>query len=145
MAKKILLPIDLNTTDLNAAILREALRLLEDGGELLLVTVLPDYGLPMVSDQFERSRTERTQQAVRKALAEWIADNVPRGVNTQTHVLVGTVYDQIIRAATRLGADLIVIGAHRPELSDYLLGSNAARVVRHARQSVYVVRAAPAA
>ncbi|MEP3300223.1 MAG: universal stress protein, partial [Pseudoruegeria sp.] len=37
-------------------------------------------------------------------------------------------------------ADLIVIGAHRPDFKDYLLGPNAARVVRHSECSVYVVR-----
>ena len=37
-------------------------------------------------------------------------------------------------------ADLIVMGSHRPELRDYLLGPNAARVVRHAPCSVVVVR-----
>ena len=39
------------------------------------------------------------------------------------------------------GATLIVIGAHRPDLKDYLLGPHAARVVRHAECSVLVVRA----
>jgi nucleotide-binding universal stress UspA family protein len=56
------------------------------------------------------------------------------------HVLHGRVYDQIIEAANRVGADVIVMGSHRPELKDYLLGPNAARVVRHATQSVFVVR-----
>jgi hypothetical protein len=49
-------------------------------------------------------------------------------------VLHGRVYDQIIAAADKLGvSDAIVMGSHRPELSDYLLGPNAARVVRHAQ------------
>ncbi len=30
--------------------------------------------------------------------------------------------------------------AHRPEMDDYLLGSHAARVVRHAPCSVFIVR-----
>jgi hypothetical protein len=30
--------------------------------------------------------------------------------------------------------------AHSPDLKDYLLGPNAARVVRHANQSVMVIR-----
>jgi nucleotide-binding universal stress UspA family protein len=37
-------------------------------------------------------------------------------------------------------ADLIVVGSHRPAMKDYLLGTNAARVVRHAHCSVLVVR-----
>jgi universal stress protein F len=36
--------------------------------------------------------------------------------------------------------DCIVIASHRPGLQDYLLGSTAGRVVRHARCSVHVVR-----
>ena len=36
--------------------------------------------------------------------------------------------------------DLIIMASHRPELQDYLLGPNAARVVRHANCSVLVVR-----
>ena len=43
--------------------------------------------------------------------------------------------------AKEIGADLIVMGSHRPELADYLLGANAAKVVRHADCSVMVVRA----
>ena len=39
------------------------------------------------------------------------------------------------------GADLIIIGSHRPAMSTYLLGSNATTVVRHAGCSVLVVRA----
>jgi nucleotide-binding universal stress UspA family protein len=35
---------------------------------------------------------------------------------------------------------MIVMASHRPEMSDYLLGANAARVVRHAKISVLVVR-----
>lgn len=142
MARKILLPIDLDTTGtgINRAALQQALRLLDDDGQLVLVTVLPDYGLPMVSDRFEPEHSGRARDAARAALAQWIAANVPKAVDSQAHVLTGTIYDEIIRAADRLGADLIIIGAHRPGFTDYLLGSNAARVVRHARQSVYVVR-----
>lgn len=36
--------------------------------------------------------------------------------------------------------DLVIIASHRPGLSDYLLGSTAARVVRHAQCSVHVIR-----
>ncbi len=34
----------------------------------------------------------------------------------------------------------IVMASHRPGLQDYLLGSTAARVLRHANCSVYIVR-----
>ncbi len=46
----------------------------------------------------------------------------------------------IIDQATEMGADCIVLGSHKPGLIDYLLGSTAARVVRHAPCAVHVLR-----
>lgn len=66
--------------------------------------------------------------------------NVPDDIEVHPHVMHGRVYDQIITAANKLGVDAIVMASHTPELSDYLLGPNSARVVRHAKQSVFVVR-----
>jgi len=57
-------------------------------------------------------------------------------------VLSGTVYDSVLETADKLGADVIIIGAHQPKLRDYLLGANAAKVVRHSKQSVLMVRSA---
>jgi nucleotide-binding universal stress UspA family protein len=51
-----------------------------------------------------------------------------------------SIYAEILRVAEEAGADLIVVGSHRPAMKDYLLGTNAARVVRHARCSVLVAR-----
>ena len=47
---------------------------------------------------------------------------------------------KFIQSAGDLNCDLIVLASHRPETKDYLLGPNAARVARHAKQSVFVVR-----
>ena len=52
----------------------------------------------------------------------------------------GTIYQEIVEAAEKLPADLIVMASHRPTLKDYLLGPNAARVARHAKSSVHIVR-----
>ncbi|SHH29672.1 universal stress protein [Marivita hallyeonensis] len=46
----------------------------------------------------------------------------------------------IIDYATDNAFDCIVIGSHKPGLSDFFLGSTAARVVRHAPCAVHVVR-----
>jgi nucleotide-binding universal stress UspA family protein len=46
----------------------------------------------------------------------------------------------VLATARKLDCDLIVMTSHRPELKDYLLGPNAARVMRHAKQSVFIVR-----
>ena len=51
-----------------------------------------------------------------------------------------SIYAEILEAAEEAEADLIVVGSHRPAMKDYLLGTNASRVMRHARCSVLVAR-----
>jgi nucleotide-binding universal stress UspA family protein len=55
-------------------------------------------------------------------------------------LIKGHTYRTIIDYAETKGIDCIVIGSHKPGLSDYLLGSTAARVVRHAPCAVHVHR-----
>lgn len=42
--------------------------------------------------------------------------------------------------AKEIGADCILVGAHKPGLRDFFLGSTAARIVRHAHCAVHVLR-----
>jgi hypothetical protein len=51
----------------------------------------------------------------------------------------------VLEVARRVQADLIVLASHVPELKDYLLSANAARVARRAACSVLVVRRPDAA
>ena len=51
-----------------------------------------------------------------------------------------SIYAEILGVAEEAGADLIVVGSHRPAMRDYLLGTNASRVVRLASCSVLVAR-----
>jgi nucleotide-binding universal stress UspA family protein len=140
MPKTILLPIDLSDEASWRKSLAEALTLLHDGGVLHVATVLPDFGLVQVSGFFSKDFEREALHQMGVALTEWVNAHVPREVEVHPHVLHGKIYDEILRAADKLGADVIVMGSHRPEFKDYLLGPNAARVMRHARQSVYIVR-----
>ena len=141
MARTILLPVDLNDTRSWRLALAEAVAMLRaHGGVLHVVSVLPDFGMTMVGSYFKRDYEREALRATGKALTDWVTAHVPEDIEVKPHVLHGSIYDEILRAADKLAVDVIVIGSHRPELKDYLLGPNAARVVRHARQSVYVVR-----
>jgi nucleotide-binding universal stress UspA family protein len=51
-----------------------------------------------------------------------------------------SIYDEILVHAKEAEVDLIVVGSHRPAMKDYLLGTNAGRIVRHATCSVLVAR-----
>ena len=52
----------------------------------------------------------------------------------------GTICRGVVEVAERVQADLIGLASHVPELKDYLLSANAARVARRAACSVLVVR-----
>ncbi len=65
--------------------------------------------------------------------------NYPRA-HISVNVRIGSVYDEALVEAENWGADLIVICSRRPRVSTYLMGSNAANIVRHAKCSVHVVR-----
>ena len=62
--------------------------------------------------------------------------------NVTAVVVKGHSGRTIIDVAAEKSADCIVIGSHKPGLIDYLLGSTAARVVRHAPCAVHVLRSA---
>ena len=65
----------------------------------------------------------------------------PSGLNPIIIVTHGvSIYAEILRVAEEAAADLVVVGSHGPAMKDYLLGTNSARVVRHAHCSVLVAR-----
>lgn len=141
MFKTILLPVDLSAEASWKKALPATLRLGEPENPVLhIVTVLPDFGMSVVSGYFDKDFEENALHEVGEKLADWVRTHVPEHIEAHPHVMHGRVYDQIITAADRLNVDAIVMASHTPELSDYLLGPNAARVVRHAKQSVFVVR-----
>ena len=73
-------------------------------------------------------------------LNEVVAERVPEGMEVATIVRHGVVYEQVLAVADEIGAGHIVIGARSRGLGDFLLGTNAERVVGHARCSVNVIR-----
>jgi len=141
MFKSILLPIDLASEASWKKSLALAVGLTrEDGGVLHVMSVLPDFGMSVVGSYFDKDFEGAALMDMSGQLKSWVSRNVPEGVKAEAHVAHGSIYDEIMRLADKLGCDAIVLAAHRPELRDYLLGPNAARVVRHAKQSVLVVR-----
>jgi nucleotide-binding universal stress UspA family protein len=141
MYSNILLPVDLSDEHSWSKALPTALALCKAfQAELHVMTVVPDFGLPMVGQYFPPDYESKVHDHVGTQLRDFVAAQVPEGVAVKRIIATGTIYQQILSVAKQIGADLIVMGSHRPELADYLLGPNAARVVRHADCSVMVVR-----
>mgnify|MGYP001811711102 CR=1 FL=1 len=141
MYKSILVAIDLNDGVGAHRVAEAAFRLARDNSaDLHIVNVIPDFGMSIVGSYFSSDQTKKMVEDERRRFEEWAQGEVPEDIEYDLTVIKGHVYDNILKTADRIGADLIVLGSHKPELEDYLLGRNAARVVRHAKQSVFVVR-----
>lgn len=141
MYKDILLPVDLNHPSSWEKALPVAIAHGQVfGARLHLCTVVPDFGLAMVDQFFPKNFERQVLDETHTALCRFAEEHLPADCHAGTIVAHGTVYEEILAAADRVNADLIVMASHRPELKDYLLGPNAARVVRHFARSVLVVR-----
>ena len=55
-------------------------------------------------------------------------------------ILEGSAEESIVQHADKIGADLIVVGSHKPGMRHIFLGSTATRIVQHAECSVHVLR-----
>ena len=141
MYKNILIPIDLNQKSSWEKALPTAIEYCRAfGAKLHIMTVIPDFGMAMVGSYFPEGFEAKQRQEADKRLHEFVAQQVPKDMVVQHIVAEGTPYQEILRMAERIDADLILMASHRPELKDYLVGPNSERVVRHFNRSVLVVR-----
>lgn len=113
------------------------------GGKLILFravgipTEVPHEAYSMTPDAL----ADLLQREAKKYL-DTLAATVPESLLLETVVGLGTPWQSICHAADVANADLIVIGSHGYSGIDRLIGTTAAKVVNHAKQSVLVVRAA---
>lgn len=143
MYKRLLVPVDMGViASLENAL--PAAKALASGpdAEIHVVSVVPTAGMTVVASYLSEDFMDKAIDAAKKQLANLLdgreVDVAPAAL--RGHICKGSIYQEILRTADHLKCDAIVMTAHSPELKDYLLGPNAARVVRHAKQSVMVVR-----
>lgn len=133
--------VDLEHPGISKKILSEGLRLSDANGPTInVMTVIPDYGMTIVGSYFEDGVLDKAKQSVNDALHAFVSENLSGNVKIRHIVSSGSVYEEVLKYANQVDADVIVIGASKPNLKDYLLGPNAARVARHANVSVFIVR-----
>lgn len=109
------------------------------GAALHILTVVPDIRTSMVAQYFPDDFEEKAVREAAQNLKAFAAEHLG-GRAVEVHVAAGQVYRQITAMAEKLGADMIVMASHRPELADMLIGPNADHVMRHTDASVLVVR-----
>jgi len=106
-----------------------------EGGEIIAV-----HALEPLPGFVKNYVTTETSEKIHKMAEEGIAERIGEPKDAKAVILVGHPGRTITDYADKIGADLIIVGSHNPGLQDFLLGSTAARVVRHAHCPVHVLR-----
>lgn len=141
MFKNLLLALDVQAPESSVRSAQAAVSLARtEGATLHVLNVVPDSGMPIVGASLSADLLENARRSAKAELEEWAKQAIPDDVECVLHITEGTIYDQIIKMSDKLEIDAIIVSAHRPELKDYLIGPNSARVARHAKQSVFVIR-----
>lgn len=134
MYSKILVPMALDH-GISQQTMKVARALLRSGGEIIALHV-HEAAQGSVSAFLDKDAVKAGVKAAKNRLAEKLV-----GQENVTGVLItGHSARSIIDYADASAVDCIVMGSHKPGLSDYFLGSTAARVVRHASCAVHVHR-----
>ena len=140
MFRSIVVPVDLAELDIARHAVETAVAFAKQtNGRVTLVNVVPIMPVMMLDTVPVSYETEVADKS-KSALAELARSlDAPRR-EVDSIVRIGGVYHEILEVADEKGADLVVVGSHRPAMATYLLGSNATAIVRHATCSVLVVR-----
>ena len=147
MKLRILVPIDVEEPRSWTGVL-PLLRQLATGNEVdvTVVTVLPELGTVIAQAAQAAPFTSFQPNELKEKALGVAAERLDEIVGTEAYsdvekvVRSGSVYSEILQTAEALSSNLIILMSHIPDLGDYLLGPNAAKIVRHAKCSVLVVR-----
>ncbi len=135
MYHNILVPISFDSErDVSAPLKLAQLLGVEDARITLLHVVehIPAYAISYLPKEYLVEARAGMQAELDK-----MAEGLP---NAQGVLIEGHASRSILDWADAHNPDLINVASHRPEMQDLLLGSTAAKVVRHARCAVHVVR-----
>ncbi|MGB7181322.1 MAG: universal stress protein [Burkholderiaceae bacterium] len=139
MFKNILLPVDVGQMERTTAMIGSIQSIAQgENVRVVLLNVIaeiPGYVAAQLPPNHHQNAISES-----KALLDGLVKNTALEKNSEVVVEEGNAAQVILRVAKQRKTDLIVIGSHNPGIADYLLGSVAARVVRHASCSVMVVR-----
>ena len=134
MYKSILVAIDLSQPEPSQKIVSIARSIAGADGRIALLHVLPEIPA-FVAPELPEGMLQKNVENAREELQALAGDS-----GAKVEVRYGHPSTTIFEFAEETGADLIIVGSHRPGFQDYFLGSTAARVVRHAQCAVLVDR-----
>ncbi|MBX9467575.1 MAG: universal stress protein [Rhizobium sp.] len=136
MYKKIIVPVDPAAADVGERTLTKAKSLLDAGGEIVLLTIIEDIPGYLAIDV----PVDLIEGAIKDAKAKLVELKEKTGVTAHIEIRSGAPAREILATAEEHKADLIIVGSHVPDFSNYFIGATADRVVRHSKISVLVDR-----
>jgi len=142
MTKSILTTIDLTADASWQTALPKAVELARFyKAELHVVYVLPVLGTPLVAEFFPPDFHSKSIAKAKAELEALTAAHIPTDVPVKLHLRHGEVHKEVLALIDECGADLVVMASHAPDrVGEFLVGSQADRVVRRSPVSVFVVR-----
>ncbi|MCH8465507.1 MAG: universal stress protein [Roseinatronobacter sp.] len=119
------------------ALIQKANKLIDPDGSITLVHVLDEVPAYLTA-AISREQLMQHRRAIREQLEALAA--VAKAKTVDIDIRGGRPSENILDCARDCGAELIMVASHKPGMSDYFIGSTAARVVRHSQISVLVSR-----
>jgi nucleotide-binding universal stress UspA family protein len=140
MFSQILAAVDVNNSDNAEKILRIAADIANSNTARLHVLSVISSAPVVVSQHLPEGYEKMAMKKTEQDLAALSANISLAEGDVTSSARFGDIYREILVHAEKSGVDLIIIGSSKLQATDFLLGTNAARVVRHASCSVFVVR-----
>lgn len=136
MYNTILVPVESSHIADSGATIDLAKSFAGEDAKIILLNVFEEIP-KWASTSLPKDLADDSIRAIRKEM-DTIAEAADANIEVQ--IRVGHSYKTILEVADEANADLVMVASHQPGVQDYFLGSTAAKVVRHARCSVLVIR-----
>ncbi|ABR59459.1 universal stress protein [Sinorhizobium medicae] len=140
MYKKIIVPIAMDQLEHGESVLGIAVKLIDEGGEIILLNVVEDLNAYAQGYMIVDFPLEMIEESRKHAVKTLEALRTKHGINGRVEIRTGGAAGSINALAKEENADLVIIASHRPGLIDYFIGSTASRVVSHCPCAVLIDR-----
>ena len=142
MYNTILVPVDMSEDGFSDQAIEHAKKLLQKGGSLHFLRVVPGYQMPWVGSFFPEDAFGKAIKQSQQHLDSYIQNQLKDAdLNYRAYVMEGRPAELIVKTADKIRADLIVMASHKhSKVEKKVLGSIAAKVVGHAHMPVLVVK-----
>lgn len=141
MYMHILVPVDLQETKLTERAIEVARDIAAHyDATITVMTVIPDFGMPMVASFFPADAMAKAKKEVEAELERYIAARFENTSKLKYRVVDGVPHKEIVEFSNRHDIDLIILPARTKDLGKVFMGSSSTHVAEHAPCSVLIVR-----